>query len=300
MSPHGVEVCALALFAHMAVAASDERGLLRGGRWRSLPNCPRRGARCARGASWGPRARLTSLLELRAARSSQMSGPRRPLGGLASPEALVEACTRGDVRAVEELLTAGGDNPLHAACWQDRLPVIQLLLDRGADPNRKDASGSSCLHLAVATSSGYTQGAMLLDAGANLLLTYGAGWSALHLAARARQGHLVDLLLTRGADAQAAWPSELRSTPEIEARLRAAAEVAAPGRLARRRRVQPSASTTDAFAALPLDGATTADTCACARACARAASAYRASRLVAAGRPGRRRPSPAARCPGHR
>jgi hypothetical protein len=45
---------------------------------------------------------------------------------------------------------AEGRTLLHEACWHKKLPLVELLLSRGADPNaRESVHGRSVLHCAV-------------------------------------------------------------------------------------------------------------------------------------------------------
>jgi ankyrin repeat protein len=59
-----------------------------------------------------------------------------------------------------------GNSPLSAATYQQRLDVVRLLIERGADVNQGDNAGFTPLHLAAA--NGYLEIARrLLDAGAD-------------------------------------------------------------------------------------------------------------------------------------
>jgi len=59
-----------------------------------------------------------------------------------------------------------GNSPLSAATYQQRLDVVRLLIERGANASQGDNAGFTPLHLAVA--SGYLEIAkVLLDAGAD-------------------------------------------------------------------------------------------------------------------------------------
>jgi ankyrin repeat protein len=97
-----------------------------------------------------------------------------------------EAVVRGDVARVEELLAEDPgrlDRPgedkrtaLHYAAEHDRREVAELLLDRGADPERETAWGDTPLQWAGALGS-IEVGALLLDRGleAQLNLPVAAG-----------------------------------------------------------------------------------------------------------------------------
>ena len=71
---------------------------------------------------------------------------------------LMRATERGDVKLVQRLLQIGnvnvnlqsstGSTALHIAAALGRLPVVQLLLDRGARLDLRDAEGNSAAALA--------------------------------------------------------------------------------------------------------------------------------------------------------
>ena len=45
-----------------------------------------------------------------------------------------------------------GGTPLHDAAWNGRKDVVQLLLDRGAEPNMRSLNGATPLSLALQNS----------------------------------------------------------------------------------------------------------------------------------------------------
>lgn len=80
-----------------------------------------------------------------------------------------------------------GNSPLSAAAYQQRLDVVRLLIERGADVNQGDNAGFTPLHLAAA--NGYLEIAgILLNAGADANSPTGAGGGA-------RWGHKTPLEL---------------------------------------------------------------------------------------------------------
>jgi uncharacterized protein len=102
------------------------------------------------------------------------------LGAGATP--LMRAAKGGDVALMEVLLARGGNvrqrlpngmtpllfavSPSRRKSASDALAAAKLCLDRGADLNAQDASGSTALHLAVATSDDLVR--FLVERGARL------------------------------------------------------------------------------------------------------------------------------------
>lgn len=126
-------------------------------------------------------------------------------------------------------------SPLHIACESDDVEMVELLLERGADPDLEDRASMTALHYAVeegneellalllkadanpalgnnaigmdntpfhhAISRGrYGMAKMLLDTGKFDVNKPGAGWLPLHLAARRGSVKIVEMLLEAGAD----------------------------------------------------------------------------------------------------
>ena len=75
-----------------------------------------------------------------------------------SVSALVEAASKGDVKAVKDLIDKGtpanaldvhGQSALSEASWNGKTDVVKLLLEKGANPNIKKADGQTPLSLAT-------------------------------------------------------------------------------------------------------------------------------------------------------
>lgn len=124
---------------------------------------------------------------------------------------LIDAAHRGDVQAVRTLLDQGvkpdekgpryAPTSLGIAASRGDLPMMELLLDRGADIGAKSNSGTP-LH--AASSHGHLKAVqLLLDRGADINAGgdafRGGGWTPLHEAAYAGHTEVVQFLVQRGA-----------------------------------------------------------------------------------------------------
>jgi ankyrin repeat protein len=160
---------------------------------------------------------------LEAVYNGNLAAARRALARGASPNfrarggttPLYAAAVQGSAPMVRLLLEAGADpdreatgdtegTPLCAATSWDHADAVQALLDGGADPNvqEHDALGTwGPLHWAAAKD--YQRSAeLLLDSGADPNLADSSGASALDIAQRAGHEHVAALLL------QAASPTD--------------------------------------------------------------------------------------------
>jgi Protein kinase domain/Ankyrin repeats (3 copies) len=103
-------------------------------------------------------------------------------------------------------LNLWGFAPVEAfyAIWQHHdVNKIRYLLDRGVNPNAKDASGSTLIHYAV-TNNQVDIAKLLIDRGADINAHYGMdGHTVLHLAVLHQDGEITKLLLDRKADPNA-------------------------------------------------------------------------------------------------
>ena len=120
------------------------------------------------------------------------------------------ACQIGDVAIVSMLLDAGAlidDDasdwalPLHQAVEHKRTDVVRLLLQRGANVNRRDSSRLTPLFYACDAETI----AALVSAGADLLARDDSGYraTALHFAAYNGDVKIVELLMSAGCDVSA-------------------------------------------------------------------------------------------------
>lgn len=91
-----------------------------------------------------------------------------------------------------------GQTPLFNAVLSRNHKAVKLLLEKRADPNAVDDSGSSALH--VAAGLGLLKMArMLVDARSDVNKADKRGWTPLHVAARESRIDIVRLLLEHGA-----------------------------------------------------------------------------------------------------
>ena len=132
---------------------------------------------------------------------------------------LLDASANGSAEDVSQLLTYGvdpncqqssGDNmacktaaPLHLAILNDHIDVVKILLDEGADPNKKYVNNRhderTPLIMAIFRNNSKVI-ELLLEAGADLNVEHKSGSTLLHLAAQHCCKDAVKALLARGAD----------------------------------------------------------------------------------------------------
>jgi hypothetical protein len=128
------------------------------------------------------------------------------LAGLAA-----DAARLGDVDTLERSLEAGvaadavtarGDSLLMLAAFHDRPGAVALLLERGADPNGRDAAGQTPL-AGVAVKGLVPIAALLIEAGAVVDSPGPDGRTPLMTAAAFDHGDMVEWLLAQGASRSA-------------------------------------------------------------------------------------------------
>lgn len=126
---------------------------------------------------------------------------------------LLEAVNAGDVAAARRIMSSGayakvrdasGNTLLMLAAQRGDLPMVELLIDVGAEVNAVDASGWSALTRAVynpTLKQGFAEIVQaLIEAGADIEAPIGYGVRPLMLAAGYGETAVVDVLLAAGAD----------------------------------------------------------------------------------------------------
>ena len=145
--------------------------------------------------------------------------------------ALHWAAMRSDLELAGMLLYAGANleattrigrhTPLHVAGRSGRAPVVRALLEAGADPHARTASGATALHLAAQAGNAEAVAA-LLDHGADVNARERTwGQTPLMFAAAANRLGPVNVLMERGADLEIA--TKVVDLPDLDAVDRAAA-----------------------------------------------------------------------------
>jgi len=126
-----------------------------------------------------------------------------------TPITFHEACKRGNMKAVQDYLSANGAGAvdehdskgitaLGYAIGANRGAVVKLLIEKGADPLKVDASGCSGLHYAAAYGRKELTEYML-SAGADKNAKNTQGQTPLALATKNKQSVTADLLKAKGA-----------------------------------------------------------------------------------------------------
>ena len=160
------------------------------------------------------RSALTAALFLQAGEAFVPPAKNRILTQLTAHGAPIDrfeaAALAGRLRVGKELdadpgyLTAEssfGWTPLHFAAYAGNLEVVKLLLDRGADIDRRANTKFRNTPLQVSLLTGQEEMAALLVArGADVRIEQAEGFTALHEAAQIGSEKVVALLLDAGAD----------------------------------------------------------------------------------------------------
>jgi hypothetical protein len=122
-------------------------------------------------------------------------------------EGLHEAIARGDYATGLKLIEEGADinekdpgagaSPLHYAVMKGKLPMIELLISRGADVASRTRNGTTALHTAVLYSR-LEAADLLIAAGADVNAQSASGATPLKLAETAKNDRMAALLRERG------------------------------------------------------------------------------------------------------
>jgi hypothetical protein len=126
----------------------------------------------------------------------------------AAPLSLHSAIAKGDYANALKMIDQGTDleakdpgagaSPLHYAVMKGALPMIGMLVQRGADVNSRTKSGTAPLHTAVLYNH-YEAAEYLIAKGADVNLKSTSGVTPLELALTAKYKHLEKLLRDHGA-----------------------------------------------------------------------------------------------------
>lgn len=158
-------------------------------------------------AQSGDASRLSALLEANPQLANEENGDGLlPLGIAAHcgrAEAVRTLLDRGaDINAMSRSATSfiPSNTALHAAIAGSRdRDVIQLLLERGANPALFDSNGHTCLHVAAMHDDGIEVIRLLLEHGADVNALVEGGDTALSLALAQGHQHAAEFLRRNGA-----------------------------------------------------------------------------------------------------
>ena len=139
---------------------------------------------------------------------------------------IFDACRRGDVKTVENLFNQDasvinavdikGYTPLILAVYNNYPQLVDLLLQKGADPDVQDGMGNTAL-MGVCFRGYKDIAEKLINAGADVNARNGSGATALTFAATFGHLHIAEVLLQNGADIR--LTDERGKTPFDHARI---------------------------------------------------------------------------------
>lgn len=112
-----------------------------------------------------------------------------------------------------------GDTPLMTVIGYENLPLVELLLENGADPNVPADDGYSCLLFAIDSDSPESIAItdILVRSGADIHETGTNGWTPLHMAAARGYVEKAQLLIRAGARVNQRKRIDAAETPLMEA-----------------------------------------------------------------------------------
>ncbi|RSL87145.1 hypothetical protein CDV31_016307 [Fusarium ambrosium] len=143
-------------------------------------------------------ALLEEMAERKSHGSTVVSGLRSAVNSGYRERVLALLDSGADIDA-EDLI--GDSTALTHAAWLGREDLVELLLENGADPNRRMRHGRTALH--IAAGDGYSSIVkMLVENGADVDAKV-HGWTPMLLAAKAWRFQIPDYLIERGANVNA-------------------------------------------------------------------------------------------------
>ncbi|KAJ4218988.1 hypothetical protein NW759_008144 [Fusarium solani] len=144
------------------------------------------------------RALLEEMAENKSHGSTVVSGLRSAVNSGYRQRVLALLDGGADIDAQDRI---GDSTALTHAAWLGRDDLVELLLENGADPNRREQHGWTALHIAI--KHGYSGiVATLIDHGANVDARV-HGWTPMLLAAKDWRFQVPDYLVKKGADVNA-------------------------------------------------------------------------------------------------
>ncbi|KAH7111654.1 ankyrin repeat-containing domain protein [Dactylonectria estremocensis] len=144
-------------------------------------------------------ALLEEMAEKKSHGSTVVSGLRSAVNSGYRERVLALLDSGADIDAEDQI---GDSTALTHAAWLGREGLVELLLENGADPNRRERHGRAALH--IAAGDGYSDIVRILVENGADVDTKVHGWTPMLLAAKAWRFQIPDYLITRGANVNAA------------------------------------------------------------------------------------------------
>jgi ankyrin repeat protein len=163
-------------------------------------------------------------------------------GGDMLGQKMLNETSQGNVKAVQRLISRGVDvnttnrygvTPLMVACLCNWPEVVKLLLDKGADAERRESFFGCTALMFACMSGGWDSVKLLLDRGADVNATDSLQRTALTVAHSVDNEEAAKLLLQRGAKAQESNTGRIWQTARASGRKKSRSNGSSPVQVGR-------------------------------------------------------------------